>query len=233
MGNQQPKSASSSTVDALNMAISTAIQSSSLNCTVATQQVAGFNIAGNKGSIDISNNTINQTSNAKVVCTIDSSQQTKLSNDVKNALKQKADAMAEGIRSPSTRASVKTVISNIIDQNNFQSAAGDLMSAMSQTAVQNISDNTGNIVGRSMTINQNTSTVLDGIVRSKQLQDTVQKVANAIDNSAESKTTGIKGGAIAGTVIGLLMLVALIVGVAVFIRYKMAMARTGSQQMWY
>jgi hypothetical protein len=160
------------------------------------------------------------------VCTIDTNQQTSLSGSIKNALKQKADAMAEGIKAPVVKAEVKSNIANIIAQSNFQSAAGEVISIMAQTSVQDFSANSGEIAGQNIEINQKMDSVTDGLLQSKQLQDTVQKVANAIDSAAESKSTGIKGGEIAAIVVSIVVFIIIIIAIVIFVRYKMAMART-------
>lgn len=204
----RPKSRAENITKILNFATAKTVQSSKLDCKVIASQRAGVNISGGTGDVNISGNTTSQNITSKLTCTIDTSQQTKLTNDVKSTLSATAKAIATGIVAPRTQSIVKSQIDNIVNQESIQSAMGEFSSIMTQSAVQTITDRNGNINISNQNTEQNINSVADGLLQSKQLQDTIQKVANVIDTNASATSTGVKGG---DMVMMLLLVLAIIV----------------------
>lgn len=227
---RQPKSRARNITEVLNSATARAVQSSKLDCRVTAVQRAGRNIVGNTGFIDLSGGTTNQTISSKLTCTIDTSQQAKLTNDVRNALNATANAIATGIVAPKTQSLVKTQIRNILSHENIQSAVGEVVVLLSQSSTPDIIGNAGTIIDRNRTTNQEITSVSDGLLKSKQLQDSIQKVANVIDSNATSESTGIKGSDITKWLLLIAFILIIVISIYIFIRYKMKSSGQMSRQ---
>lgn len=219
MGQKQSRAKNITKV--LNVATLKAVQSSKLDCSISAVQRASKTIRGNKGFIDLSGETINQSISSKLVCNIDKLQQSKLVSDVETNLKATASAIATGIVAPKAQSLVQSEIKNVFSHENIQSAVGEMTALLSQTVSQDIIDNEGTIIGRNRTTNQEIKSVSEGILKSRQLQDSIRKVANVIDSNAIAESTGIKGSDITMWLVLVAFILIIVVSIYIFIRYKM------------
>jgi len=184
--------ASKSTAETLNDIAVEAVQRTVQNCTTTASQDQIMQVDYVVGNVDISGSTFTQGMTVDMQCMMSDTKQSEISNTLTNTIKQFADATSKGLLVPPGGTEAETIndITNRIKTGLTQESIQNSMTAVSQSQKIQFGFIGKNFTAKNVSMTQTMDVIAKSIVQTSAVQSIINKVANDIDQSSTSESTG-------------------------------------------